>query len=281
MCSPSCAWPCAERWSLPLPASAKRATLRDSLLAAPGNCFCWRLACCSRGRTRREHTDGTCCWRGQGLSSKATGCLCCGAAQQPRSPRRASAPPDEDGGAERRWTQACARVRVGELSRTRHMLTAAELAPGDDATWRALTDPAKRPPQLRKSIPAELLTQTPAHKVELGPAAVSAALRGAKQRGGAAGLSGMRAEHLRHQRARTFSVRGHPARQCPNPCCYSPRPGIGSSHRAAKARRRGPGDRNGRRLPSASLARAGSGLGRHVRPSYTPIPVRAQGSGRY
>ena len=76
------------------------------------------------------------------------------------------------------------------------MFTAAELAPGDDATWRALTDPAKRPPQLRKPIPAELLTQTPTHKVQLGPAAVSAALRGAK-RGGATGLSGMRAEHLR------------------------------------------------------------------------------------
>ena len=49
--------------------------------------------------------------------------------------------------AERKREQACAKVRRGELSRARHILTAAELAPGNEATWRLLAGPARRPPQ--------------------------------------------------------------------------------------------------------------------------------------
>ena len=42
---------------------------------------------------------------------------------------------------------ACAKVRMGEPSRARHVLTAAELAPGNEATLAALTVASKRPPQ--------------------------------------------------------------------------------------------------------------------------------------
>ena len=56
---------------------------------------------------------------------------------------------------------ACARARRGELSRARQLLTVAELAPGDEATRAALTDPAKRPPQHREPIPPEVLQFQP------------------------------------------------------------------------------------------------------------------------
>ena len=42
---------------------------------------------------------------------------------------------------------ARAHVRRGEVSRARHTLTATPLAPGDEATWEALTDPARRRPR--------------------------------------------------------------------------------------------------------------------------------------
>jgi len=64
------------------------------------------------------------------------------------------------GATERKREQACAKVRQGELSRARHVLTAAELAPGTEATWDALTDfcfPAKRPPEARAAPPQHLL----------------------------------------------------------------------------------------------------------------------------
>ncbi|OLP97981.1 132 kDa protein [Symbiodinium microadriaticum] len=98
--------------------------------------------------------------------------------------------------AERKREQACTKVRAGELSRARQLLTAAEIAPGNEDTWRALTDPARRPPEPRTPIPRAVVEQRSAGQVQLGPTAVAAALRDAR-RGGAAGLSGMRAEHLK------------------------------------------------------------------------------------
>ena len=61
-------------------------------------------------------------------------------------------------GVDRKRNQARARdanVRPGELSRARHVVSAAELAAGNDATWQALMDPARQPPQ--SLAPAELL----------------------------------------------------------------------------------------------------------------------------
>ncbi|CAE7440143.1 unnamed protein product, partial [Symbiodinium sp. KB8] len=98
--------------------------------------------------------------------------------------------------AERKREQACTKVRAGELSKARQLLTAAEIAPGNEDTWRALTDPARRPPEPRTPIPRAVVEQRSAGQVQLGPTAVAAALRDAR-REGAAGLSGMRAEHLK------------------------------------------------------------------------------------
>ena len=77
--------------------------------------------------------------------------------------------------------RACARVRRGELSRARHVFTAAELAPGDEATRAALTDPAKRPPQPREPIPPEVLQFQPPTPVRLTSTAVARSLREAKR----------------------------------------------------------------------------------------------------
>ena len=97
---------------------------------------------------------------------------------------------------ERKRELACAKVRKGEVSRARQVLTAAEIAPGDDATWAALTDPARRPAVPRTAVPQELLDFHPAELPLLSVRALASALREAR-RGGAPGLSGMRAEHLK------------------------------------------------------------------------------------
>ena len=98
---------------------------------------------------------------------------------------------DEVLAAERR-ERACAKVRIGEVSRARQVLTAAELAPGTEDTFHALTDPERRPPAARTPIPPH----DPLDPVQLSAWAVATALREAR-RGGAPGLSGMRAEHLK------------------------------------------------------------------------------------
>ena len=60
----------------------------------------------------------------------------------------------------------------------------------------ALTDPERRPPAARTPIPPEVLAHDPLDPVQLSAWAVATALREAR-RGGAPGLSGMRAEHLK------------------------------------------------------------------------------------
>ena len=103
-------------------------------------------------------------------------------------------PPDEV--AERKRHQACAKVRQGELSRARQVLTACDLAPGTEATWAAPTDPERRPPEARTAIDPDILQHQPSQPAHLTTRAVAAALRSAR-RGSAPGLSGMRAEHLK------------------------------------------------------------------------------------
>ena len=53
-------------------------------------------------------------------------------------------------------------VQLGELSAGRVALEAAELAPGTDTTYRALTDPRRRPHRPREPISDHLLNMTPA-----------------------------------------------------------------------------------------------------------------------
>ena len=78
---------------------------------------------------------------------------------------------------ESKRNRACAKVRMGELTRARQVLTAAELAPGDETTYRALTDPRRRPPEPRTAVPVATLQHTPAQPVRLTAKAVASALR--------------------------------------------------------------------------------------------------------
>ena len=94
-------------------------------------------------------------------------------------------PPDEV--CERKRRQACVKVQRGEVSTEQR-------APGNEATWAALTDPTRRPPVPRTEVPPELLSHQPAQPVHLSARAVASALRSAR-RGGAPGL--LRAEHLK------------------------------------------------------------------------------------
>ena len=48
-------------------------------------------------------------------------------------------------------------VQMGELSRGRAVLEAAELAPGTNETFEALRDPRRRPPRAREPIPIHLM----------------------------------------------------------------------------------------------------------------------------
>ena len=100
----------------------------------------------------------------------------------------AEARPRTNEGGDAARAAAGAKLKQGQLSRARQMLTAAALAPGDDSTLRALTDPARRPPQLLRPLTPDVLTFTAAEEVTLTVAQVADALRSTK-RGSAAGLS--------------------------------------------------------------------------------------------
>ena len=92
--------------------------------------------------------------------------------------------------------EACERVRQGQLSRARQALTAAALAPGTDETFRALSDPTRRPPSRRREMPAKVLSHEPAEAVTLSVQQVAESLRSAK-RGSAPGLSGATVDHYK------------------------------------------------------------------------------------
>ena len=152
------------------PASSTRCS------TSPGASRAWRTssyspriprACCWRGRSNKVRKAGHWSSRGQQRSSTANG--------DPGA--RAPEPPMELDPAvafERKRQPACAEFRQGELTRTRQVLTAAELAPGTNATWVALTESTKRPPDARFPPPAELLQYQP----EVRPALNTCASRG-------------------------------------------------------------------------------------------------------
>ena len=72
--------------------------------------------------------------------------------------RRRRRQPDES---ERRAARAHSMVQMGELSRGRAVLEAAELAPGTNETLEALRDPRCRPPRAREPIPIHLMDHVP------------------------------------------------------------------------------------------------------------------------
>ena len=63
--------------------------------------------------------------------------------------------------------RAQALVELGELSSARQVLEGATCAPGDDTTRVALTNPARRPPELRAPLPEELIRHRPATQFSL------------------------------------------------------------------------------------------------------------------
>ena len=96
---------------------------------------------------------------------------------------------------DRRAARAHALVQLGESSAGRIALEAAESAPGSEATYKALTDPRRRPPRPREPIPDHLLNMTPA-LFELDEDKFAKNVRSARK-GAASGPSGMMVEHLR------------------------------------------------------------------------------------
>ena len=95
----------------------------------------------------------------------------------------------------RRADRAQALVQMGELSAGRAALEVASLAPGNEATRRALTDPSRRPPEPREPLQDDLF-QRRGPWFSLDHDIFAKNLRVAR-RGAAAGPSGMTADHLR------------------------------------------------------------------------------------
>ena len=94
-----------------------------------------------------------------------------------------------------RAARAMSLVQVGELSAARQALEGAALAPGNLATLRTLTDPARRPPLARERLSPELARTEPSEPFQLNIDQFLLSLRKAR-RGAAPGPSGMTSDHL-------------------------------------------------------------------------------------
>ena len=97
---------------------------------------------------------------------------------------------------EKRAERAQALVELGELSSARQALGGATCAPGDDTTKAVLTNPAKRPPELRVPFPEELIRHRHATQFSLDQDRFWKCVR-KRRKGAAGGPSGMATEHLR------------------------------------------------------------------------------------
>ena len=95
-------------------------------------------------------------------------------------------------GAERAFCLA----QLGELSSARQALEGEPIAPGDNHTLRSLQDLARRPPVARDPLPDDVLSHQPEVPFSLEQDRLLRNLR-VSRRGGAAGPSGMTADHLR------------------------------------------------------------------------------------
>ena len=90
----------------------------------------------------------------------------------------------------------CAKVRLGEVSRARQLMTSSGIAPGTAETLAELRDPDLRPPRLTAAIPEEVLSFRPARRLVLDRAKLARSVQSAR-RGSAADLSGTRPEHFK------------------------------------------------------------------------------------
>ena len=137
-------------------------------------------------------------------------------------------------------------------------------APGTEATYAAIRDPARRPAQPRSAIPEEVLSHVPAEPVTLAPNEVAAAAKrvGEARRVGTAGRA-FETAAARHPGAGALGLRCNP---------------LGASA-ACQAGWRSTGDSDGRRLSPPCRPKTGQRLGSQVRPSYTTLPIRTSIAG--
>ena len=101
----------------------------------------------------------------------------------------------QDDGIQKRVDRAHNLVQLGELSAARQALEGANVAPGNLATLRALTNRDRRPPFARQELSQEILHSEPAEPFVLDGNAFLVCLRSAR-RGAAHGPSGVTADHL-------------------------------------------------------------------------------------
>ena len=97
---------------------------------------------------------------------------------------------------ERRAERAQQLANLGELSSARLALEGSALAPGNLATLRSLTNPARRPARPREPMPQSVVDHLATGVFSLDSEGFLRNLRVSKK-GAAGGLSGMTAEHLR------------------------------------------------------------------------------------
>lgn len=90
---------------------------------------------------------------------------------------------------------ACKRIRQGEVSYARQALTSSALAPGNDATYKELTDKTRRPREVSQPIPERVKQAPKTEDVRFSRVTFLQNLRSATK-GTAAGPSGQRAERL-------------------------------------------------------------------------------------
>ena len=87
----------------------------------------------------------------------------------------------QDDGLQKRVDQAHNLVQLGELSAARQALEGANVAPGNLANLRALTNQDRRPPVARQELSQEILRSEPAEPFELNGDALLVCLRTARR----------------------------------------------------------------------------------------------------
>ena len=107
---------------------------------------------------------------------------------------------------ESRAARAEALVQMGELSSARRALEGAAIAPGNEATRAALSNPLRRPPVLRDPIPDDILNVVPRRQFVLDPEEFARNVRSARR--AFAAHFGVRGRHRRSVPAPRKTSRG-------------------------------------------------------------------------
>ena len=75
---------------------------------------------------------------------------------------------DQGDNVSKRADRALELVQMGELSAGRLALEGAQIAPGDEATFKALTDATWRPPVSRAPLSQSIVEATPRRRIQVG-----------------------------------------------------------------------------------------------------------------